>query len=144
MNFTFGVRSRRLGPDNVLVGWVIKDDTTRHTNVHVNVIFTFSELHYLRTNVSVREEINSIHIHKQVPLIVSVRKRKLQFFGHIVRSGCLSWTFLQGCVAGGRGRGRPRMSWLDNIISWTALDVQSLLAAARDRFYGARFFILAL
>ena len=76
MHFTFGVRSRRLGPDNVLVGWVIKDDTTRHTNVHVNVIFTFSELHYLRTNVSVREEINSIH--KQVPLIVSVRKRKLQ------------------------------------------------------------------
>ena len=47
MHFTFGVRSRRLGPDNVLVGWVIKDDTTRHTNVHVNVIFTFSELHYL-------------------------------------------------------------------------------------------------
>ena len=48
MHFTFGVRSRRLGPDNFLVGWVIKDDTTRHTNVHVNVIFTFSELHYLR------------------------------------------------------------------------------------------------
>ena len=84
------------------------------------------------TNVSVREEINSVH--KQVPLIVSVRRRKLQFFGHIVRSGCLSLTALQGSIAGGRGRGRPRMSWLDNIIAWTALDVQSLLAAARDRF----------
>ena len=71
-----------------------------------------------RTNVSIREEIYSIH--KQVQLIVSVRKRKLQFIGHIVRSGCLSLTVLQGCVAGGRGRGRPRMSWLDNIISWTA------------------------
>ena len=75
-----------------------------------------------------------LQIHKQVPLIVSVCKRKLQFFGHIVRSGCLSLTVLQGCVAGGRGRRRPRMSWLDNIISWPALDMQSLLAAARDRF----------
>ena len=85
-----------------------------------------------RTDVSVREEINSIH--KQIPLIVSVRRRKSQFFGHIVRSGCLSLTVLQGCVAGGRGRDRTRMSWLDNIISWTALDVQSLLAAAGYRF----------
>ena len=51
-----------------------------------------------------------------------------------VRSRCLSSSVLQGCVAGGRDRGRPRMSWLDNIISWAAHDVHSLLAAARDRF----------
>ena len=48
MHFTFGVRSQRLGPDEVLVGWLFKPDTTRHTNVHVNVIF--SELHYLRVD----------------------------------------------------------------------------------------------
>ena len=62
MHFTFGVGSRRLGPDNVLVGWVIKDDTTRHTNVHVNVVFTFSELHYLRLDAYFGASVVSVFV----------------------------------------------------------------------------------
>ena len=84
-----------------------------------------------RTNVSIREEVNAIH--SQTPLIVLVRRRKLQYFGHIVRAGGLCLNVLQGCVAGGRARGRPRMSWLDNVLSWSGLDVHILYNIAHDR-----------
>ena len=70
MHFTFGVGSRRLGPDNVLVGWVIKDDTTWHTNVHVNVVFTFSELHYLRLDAYFGASVVSVCCYNVIICIV--------------------------------------------------------------------------
>ena len=85
-----------------------------------------------RTNQSVLEEITNI-ADTQVPLIVSVRKRKLQWFGHAVRTNRLPTMFLEGCVSGSRGRGRPRLSWLSNVLSWTGMSLFSLLSVAHDR-----------
>ena len=66
-----------------------------------------------RTNVSIREEITSIMgLHD--PLLTIVKKRKMQFYGHINRAGNLATTILQGSVDGKRGRGRPRTTWLKN------------------------------
>ena len=50
----------------------------------------------------------------------TVKKRKLQWYGHISRSSGLAETILQGTVKGGRRRGRQRKRREDNIREWTA------------------------
>ena len=74
---------------------------------------------------------------KQERLLQVVKRRKLQWYGHITRhdSHSLAKTILQGTVEGGRKRGKPRKSWLSNIKRWTqlALYIHSLLSSAQDR-----------
>ena len=42
-----------------------------------------------------------------------VRRRKLQWYGHVARSSGLAKTILQGTVKGGRRQGRQRKRWED-------------------------------
>ena len=51
-----------------------------------------------------------------------VKKRKLQWHGHVSRSSRLAKTTLQGTVKGGRRRGKQRRRWEDNIREWTGLE----------------------
>ena len=44
-----------------------------------------------------------------------VKRRKLQWYGHVSRSSGLAKTILQGTVKGGRRQGRQRKRWEDNI-----------------------------
>ena len=44
-----------------------------------------------------------------------VKRRKLQWYGHVSRSSGLAKTILQGTVKGGRREGRQRKRWEDNI-----------------------------
>ena len=52
-------------------------------------------------------------------LLTIVKKRKLQWYGHVSRSSDLAKTILQGTVKWGRGQGRQRKRWEDNIRKWT-------------------------
>ena len=45
-----------------------------------------------------------------------VKRRKLQWYGHVFRSSGLTKTILQGTVKGGRSQGRQRKRWEDNIM----------------------------
>ena len=51
-----------------------------------------------------------------------VKRRKLQWYGHVSRSPGLAETILQGAVKGGRRQGRQRKRWEDNIREWTGLE----------------------
>ena len=51
-----------------------------------------------------------------------VKRRKLQWYGHVSCSLGLAKTILQGTVKGGRKQGRQRKRWEDNIRKWTGLD----------------------
>ena len=51
-----------------------------------------------------------------------VKRRKLQWYGHVSRSSGLAKTILQGTVKGGRRQGRQRKRWVDNIREWTGLE----------------------
>ena len=51
----------------------------------------------------------------------TVKRRKLQWYGHVSRSSGLAKTILQGTVKGGRRQGRQRERWEDNIREWTGL-----------------------
>ena len=66
-------------------------------------------------------------------LLTIVKKRKLQWYGHVTRSSSLSKTILQGTVPGGRKRGRQKKRWEDNISEWTGLGLKETLRKAEKR-----------
>ena len=59
--------------------------------------------------------------HTKTPLIV-VKRRKLQWYGHVSCSSGLAKTILQGTVKGGRRQDRQRKRWEDDIREWTGLE----------------------
>ena len=75
-----------------------------------------------RTNISVTQEVTSM-IGEFEPLTQIVRRRKLQWFGHVSRhTDSFANTIIQASISGKRTRGRPKKtSWIDNLHSWTGL-----------------------
>ena len=55
-------------------------------------------------------------------LLTIIKRRKLQWYGHVSCSSGLAKTILQGTVKGGRRPGRQRKRWEDNIREWTGLE----------------------
>ena len=49
-------------------------------------------------------------------LLTIVKRRKLQWYGHVSRSSDLAKTILQGTVKGGRRQGRQKKRWEDNVL----------------------------
>ena len=62
-----------------------------------------------------------------------VKRRKLQWYGHVFRSSGLAKTILQGTVKGGRRQGRQRKRWEDNIREWTGLEFAKSQSAVENR-----------
>ena len=85
-----------------------------------------------KTNDYVRRTVADM-VGRQEPLIATIKRRKLAFYGHVTRHDSLCKTIMQGTVEGGRSRGRQRKSWSDNIKEWTGLPTHELLARAADR-----------
>ena len=73
------------------------------------------------TNEEVRAKIQkATGLHED--LLTIVKRRKLQWYGHVSRSLGLAKTSLQGTVKGGRRQGKQRKRWEDNIRKWTGLE----------------------
>ena len=95
-----------------------------------------------KTNEYVLDRINSVAGHQET-IITTINRRKMAWFGHVLRHDTLTKIILQGTVEGGRRRGQQRKSWLDNkkvwtswldnIKEWTGMKLHELLAAAQDR-----------
>ena len=62
----------------------------------------------------------AIGVHED--LLTIVKRRKLQWYGHVSRSSGLAKTILQGTVKWGRRQGGQRKRWEDNIREWTGLE----------------------
>ena len=74
------------------------------------------------TNEEVRAKIQQA-IGPHEDLLSIVKRRKLQWYGHVSRSSGLAKTILQGtAVNGGRRQGGQRKRWEDNIREWTGLE----------------------
>ena len=72
------------------------------------------------TNEEVRAKIQqAIGPHEDLPI---VKRRKLQWYGHVSRSSGLAKTILQGTVKGGKRQGRQRKRWENKIREWTGLE----------------------
>ena len=83
-------------------------------------------------NEDVKERIKNA-IGPYIDLLTLVRKRKLNWYGHVTRSSGLTKTILQGTVQGGRKRGRQKKKWEDNIREWTGLELKDTLRKAERR-----------
>ena len=66
-------------------------------------------------------------------LLTVVKRRKLQWYGHVSRSSGLAKTIMQGTVKGGRRQGRQRKRWEDNISEWTGLEFSRSQRAVENR-----------
>ena len=65
-------------------------------------------------------------------LLTIVKRRKLQWYGHVSRSSGLAKTILQDTVKGGR-KDRERKRWEDNIKEWTGLELAKSQRAVEYR-----------
>ena len=84
------------------------------------------------TNEEVRAKIQqAIGPHEDLQTIV--KRRKLQWYGHVSRSLGLTKTILQGTVKGGRRQGGQRKRWEDNIREWTCLEFGKSQRAVENR-----------
>ena len=66
-------------------------------------------------------------------LIAIVKRRRLQWYGHVFCSSGLAKTILQGTVKEGRRQGRHRKRWEDNIREWTGLEFGKSQRAVENR-----------
>jgi len=65
-----------------------------------------------------------------------MKKRKLEYGGHVMRgsSGEAHLYILEGKVLGKRPKGRPRLTWMDDIMDWTGLKTyENVKRTAEDR-----------
>ena len=84
------------------------------------------------TSEEVRAKIQQA-IGQHEDLLTIVKRRKLQWYGHVSRSSGLAKTILQGTVKGGRRQGRQRKRWEDNIREWTGLEFGKFQRAVGNR-----------
>ena len=84
------------------------------------------------TNEEVRAKIQrAIGPHED--LLTIVKRRKLQWYGHVSCASGLAKTVLQGTVKGGRRQGGQRKRWDDNVREWTGLDFVKSQRAVENR-----------
>ena len=66
-------------------------------------------------------------------LLTIIKRRKLQWYGHVSRPSGLAKTILQGTVKGRRRQGRQRKRWEDSIREWTGLEFAKFQRAVGNR-----------
>ena len=83
-----------------------------------------------RTNESILEELKV-----KRELFGNIVRRKLSFFGHQIRSknSRLVSNITQGKIEGKRGRGRPKICYMDNMKQWTGMSMSDAIHACYDR-----------
>ena len=83
------------------------------------------------TNEEVLKRVNE----KGLSLEKTINMRKTQFFGHLVRKDKMQKSLLEGKACAKRPRGRPRKSWVKNIMEWKKLNFEQCIRGAEDRDY---------
>ena len=66
-------------------------------------------------------------------LLTIVKRRKLQWYGHVSRSSSLAKTILQGTAKGRKRQRREKKRWEDNIRKWTGLEFTKSLRAVENK-----------
>ena len=85
-----------------------------------------------QTNDSIWCEVTHI-LGPQEQFLATLKHHKMTWFGHINRSMGLANCIMQGMVDGRQGRGRPKISWLDNITTWTGMFKEEVHMMSKDR-----------
>ena len=70
---------------------------------------------------------------EQLYIIPTIKKRKISYFGHMIRCNNIHRLILQGPLEGKVSRGRPRTEWMTNITEWTGMRYEDLVRLVQDR-----------
>ena len=84
------------------------------------------------TNKEVRAKIQQA-VGPHEDLVTIVKRRRLQWYGHVSRLSGLAETILQSTVKGGRRQGRQGKRWEDNIREWIGLKFGKFQRAVENR-----------
>ena len=85
-----------------------------------------------RTACKANKEVSRM-MNTKSSLLVTAKQRKAALFGHIMRRNGLQRLLLEGKMNGKRGRGRPRLLWMDNIKEWMKLSSVECVRKADNR-----------
>ena len=69
---------------------------------------------------------------EQLCIIPTIKKRKITYFGHMIRRNNIHTLLLEGPLEGKPSRGRPRTEWMTNITEWTGMRYEDLVRLAQD------------
>ena len=78
------------------------------------------------------EEVLSM-INSKRMLVEMIKRRKLAYFGHLVRRDDIQRLLLDGKINGKRSRGKQRLTWADNITEWIGMKYNECIRVAQDR-----------
>ena len=70
---------------------------------------------------------------EQLYIIQTIKKRKITYFGHIIRRNNTHRLLLEGPLEGERNTGRPRTEWMTNITELTGIRYEDFVRLAQDR-----------
>ena len=77
--------------------------------------------------ISWKDKVSNKEVLKRAQAVLHFRKdmtkRKMEYGGHVMRgsSGETQLNILEGKIPGERVRGRPRLTWIDDIKKWTGI-----------------------
>ena len=87
--------------------------------------------------VSYKDHITNEEILRRVGekrgLLNMVKKRKMEYFGHLVRSEGFQRLLLDGKIEGTRRRGAQRRTWVRDIVDWADMNYCECVRLAYDR-----------
>ena len=66
-------------------------------------------------------------------LVVTIRKRQLQFLGHVLRKEELEDVAITGKIEGKRARGRQRLTFISSLSHWMKINEKDIIRTAKDR-----------
>lgn len=113
--------------------WTLTDASCKRIDVFemwcYRRMLRISWIHHV-SNDTVLQRING-----QLQYLQYVKRRKLEYFGHIMRNEKyhLLQLILQGKIEGRRSAGRRRLSWLRNLRTWTGMSSAALFRAAVNK-----------
>ena len=84
------------------------------------------------TNEENRAKVQQV-VGPHLDLLTMVKRRKLQWYGHVSRSSHLAKTISQGTVKGERRQGRQKKRWGGNIKEWTGVEFAKSQRAVESR-----------
>ena len=96
-------------------------------------------LYRRRLRISWTDRVSNVEVlnrmGKEMEVLYEVKRRRLEYFGHIIRNGKyrLLQLVMEGKIEGKRRPGRRKTSWLKNLRDWYDFSSISLFRSAASK-----------
>ena len=111
--------------------WTLSKATVK--NLEAFEMWTYRRIMKISWNEykSNKEVLNMINSKRM--LVDMIKRKKLAYFGHLVRRDNIQRLLLDGKIDGKRSRGKQRLTWADNITEWIGMKYSECIRIAQDR-----------